>query len=109
MGWIHADMQVLPNDLRKLFDRALECRSDKEYFFKGRRLNRPFLDRFFTTGQSLFSSIIFQYRMTDIGATPVVFSKSLIHNFDLMPDDFAIEVFTYLAAKKKNMKLKGLV
>ena len=34
MGWIHADMQVSPNDLRKLFDQALSFNSDKEFFLK---------------------------------------------------------------------------
>ena len=42
--------------------------------------------------------------MTDIGATPVVFSKSLFNNLDVIPDDFAIEVFTYQLRKKIEIK-----
>jgi glycosyltransferase involved in cell wall biosynthesis len=106
LGWIHADMQVLPNELRKLFDYILLKGSNQKLFLKGRRFNRPLLDRFFTIGQSMFSSIIFLNKMWDIGATPVIFSKSLIDNFDLMPDDFSIELFTYLIAKRKDFQIK---
>ena len=106
LGWIHADMQVSPNDLRKFFDQVLKYSSVKEIFFKGRRLNRPLIDRFFTAGQSIFSSIIFQYRMRDIGATPVIFTRSLIDNYNKMPNDFAVELFTYLSAKKKKFLTK---
>ena len=106
LGWTHADMQVLPNDLRKLFDFAMLKNTNDKIFLKGRRLHRPFLDRFFTAGQSVFSSMIFLYKMYDIGATPVIFSKSLISNFNLMPDDFSIELFTYLTAKQKKFKIQ---
>ena len=106
LGWTHADMQVLPNDLKKLFDFAMLKNKNDKIFLKGRRLNRPFLDRFFTAGQSAFSSMIFLYKMYDIGAAPVIFSKSLINNFELMPDDFSIELFTYLIAKQKKFKIQ---
>ena len=106
LGWLHSDMQVHPNDLRPIFDFALANNSNQKLFLKGRRFNRPLLDRFFTIGQSMFSSIIFLNKMWDIGATPVIFSKSLIDNFDLMPDDFSIELFTYLIAKRKDFQIK---
>jgi len=44
--------------------------------------------------------------MSDIGASPLIFSKSLIENFDTMPDDFSIEVFTFFIAKKRNFYVK---
>ena len=106
LGWIHADMQVHPNDLRSIFDFALANNSNQKLFLKATRLSRPLIDRFFSFGQTVFSSIIFFYRMFDIGASPLVFSKFLIDNFDIMPDDFSIEVFTYLIAKKKKFHIK---
>jgi glycosyltransferase involved in cell wall biosynthesis len=106
LGWMHADMQVLPNDLRIFFDFLLIRKSDQKVFLKAKRLNRSLLDRFFTTCQSVISSIIFFLGMKDIGATPVIFSKSLIDSFDTMPNDFAIELFTYLTAKKKKFQIK---
>ena len=78
----------------------------KKLFLKATRLSRPLIDRFFSASQTIFSSIIFFYRMLDIGASPLVFSKFLIDNFDRMPDDFSIEVFTYLVAKKKKFHIK---
>ncbi len=106
LGWIHADMQVLPNDLRKIFNLVLLSGSNENIFVKGRRLKRTFIDHIFTIGQSIFSSLIFLNIMHDIGATPVIFSKSLISNFDEMPNDFSIEVFTYLIAKRKKFQVK---
>jgi hypothetical protein len=44
--------------------------------------------------------------MFDVGASPLIFSKMLIDDFDIMPDDFSIEVFIYLAAKKKKFQIK---
>ncbi len=106
LGWIHADMQVHPNDLRPIFDFALSNDSKEKIFLKARRTNRPFVDRFFAAGQTVFSSIVFFYKMFDIGASPLIFSKSLIDNYDKMTNDFSIEVFTYLMAKKKNFYIK---
>jgi polyisoprenyl-phosphate glycosyltransferase len=106
VGWIHADMQFPPNDLKRFFDFILSNDFNEKFFLKGKRLNRSLLERFFTAGQSVFSSIIFLYKMHDIGAAPVVFSKSLIDNFDSMPDDFSIEIFTYLTAKRKNFQIE---
>tara|TARA_B100000787_G_scaffold151749_1_gene124930 strand:- start:1476 stop:2186 length:711 start_codon:yes stop_codon:yes gene_type:complete len=106
LGWLHCDMQVHPNDLRPIFDFALANNSNQKLFIKATRLSRPLIDRFFSVSQTIFSSIIFFYRMPDIGASPLVFSKFLIDNFDIMPDDFSIEVFTYLIAKKKKFHIK---
>ena len=103
LGWIHADMQVHPNNLRPIFDFALSNKFKDKIFLKARRMNRPFVDRFFATGQTVFSSILFLYKMVDIGASPLIFSKSLIDNYDKMTNDFSIEVFTYLMAKKKKI------
>jgi len=106
LGWIHADMQVHPNDLRPIFDFALSNNFKEKIFLKARRMNRPFVDKFFAAGQTVFSSIVFFYKMFDIGASPLIFSKSLIDNYDKMTNDFSIEVFTYLMAKKKNFYIK---
>jgi len=106
VGWIHADMQFPPSDLKRFFDFILSNDFNEKFFLKGKRLNRSLIERFFTAGQSVFSSIIFLYKMHDIGAAPVVFSKSLIDNFDAMPDDFSIEIFTYLTAKRKNFQIE---
>lgn len=106
LGWIHADMQVHPNDLRPIFDFALSNNFKEKIFLKARRMNRPFVDKFFAAGQTVFSSIVFFYKMFDIGASPLIFSKSLIDNYDKMTNDFSIEVFTYLMAKKKKFYIK---
>ena len=99
VGWIHSDLQVCPSELRQFFNLALIHNSNQKFFIKASRLNRPFGDIFFATGQTIFSFIVFFYIMKDIGAAPLIFSKSLIDDYDKMPDDFAIEVFTFLIAR----------
>tara|TARA_X000000950_G_C13614712_1_gene536820 strand:- start:34 stop:744 length:711 start_codon:yes stop_codon:yes gene_type:complete len=106
IGWIHADMQAHPNELRQIFDSALSNKSDQKIFLKARRINRPFVDKFFAFNQKIFSFIVFFYIMSDIGASPLIFSRALIDNFDEMPDDFSVEVFTFLKAKKKNFYIE---
>ena len=85
-----------------IFDSALSNHSNRKLFLKASRVNRPFVDKFFAVNQTIFSFIVFFYKMSDIGASPLIFSKELIDNFDEMPNDFSIEVFTFLMAKKKN-------
>lgn len=106
VGWIHSDLQVCPSELRQFFNLALTHNSNQKFFIKASRSNRPFGDIFFATGQTIFSFIVFFYIMKDIGAAPLIFSKSLIDDYDKMPDDFAIEVFTFLIARKKNFHIK---
>ena len=38
-----------------------------------------------------------------MGASPVLFSKNLIKNIDDMPNDFSIELYTYIEAIKKRL------
>ena len=109
LGWIHADMQVFPNELRQFFDFAISNNIDQKFLLKASRTNRPLTDSFFATGQTIYSFVIFLFKMSDIGASPLIFSKSLIDNFDTMPDDFSIEVFTFFIAKKKNLILKDSI
>ena len=106
LGWIHADMQVFPNELRQFFDFAISNNIDQKFLLKASRTNRPLTDSFFATGQTIYSFVIFLFKMSDIGASPLIFSKSLIDNFDTMPDDFSIEVFTFFIEKKKKFNIK---
>lgn len=106
IGWIHADMQMPPEELYKFFDDALS-RGDDRFFFKGVRTNRSSLDMFFTNGQSLVNSIMFRQKIYDVGAIPVIFHRSLLDYFCIqdMPNDFSIELFIYLIALQNNFKI----
>ncbi len=100
-GWIHADMQIMPQELEKFFAYIMK-HNGKKLFLKGRRVNRSRSELFFTTGQSICSSVLFRTRLTDIGAVPVLFHRVLLDDLEIedMPDDFSIELYVYLQAKK---------
>ena len=106
IGWIHADLQVSPTELKKFLDYIEEVNKEDEIFIKGKRLNRGYLDLIFTAGQSLFNTILFGHKLQDIGAIPKIFSKNLIKDIDALPNDFSIELFVYLQAMKNNYIIK---
>lgn len=108
VGWIHADMQVKPRELVS-FIKFLENSHPKDkYFLKGYRKNRKVKDIIFTMGMTWFEFFVFQRRMYDIGAIPVLFHRSLIEDmyFHKAPYDFSIELYTYYQAQKKNFIIK---
>ena len=103
VGWAHADSQVMIDDLRKFFAFILYKNNNREILLKGKRNKRDIFDLFFTTGQGLFNSILFGKWLFDVGASPVLFSKNLIKKIDDMPNDFSIELYTYIEAIKKRI------
>lgn len=106
VGWIHADMQMPPEELMKFFDIILSSASDTHLFLKGIRTNRSILDRFFTNGQSIFNTILFGMKLYDVGAIPVIFHRSLIGKIEEMPNDFSIELYIYKEASLKGFEIK---
>ncbi|MDC3391884.1 glycosyltransferase family 2 protein [Candidatus Thioglobus sp.] len=103
VGWAHADSQVMIDDLRLFFAFILHKNNNREVLLKGKRNKRGLFDLFFTTGQGLFNTILFGKWLFDVGASPVLFSKNLIKNIDDMPNDFSIELYTYIEAIKKRL------
>lgn len=108
VGWVHADLQVPPSELKKFFDYIEGLESKNRLFIKGKRLNRSFFDLIFTAGQSVFNTILFGYRFQDIGAIPTIFSRTLVDDVEILPNDFSIELFLYLMAMKKNFIVKRI-
>ena len=108
IGWVHADLQVPPFELRKFFDYIAGVDSKNLLFVKGKRINRRFFDLIFTSGQSAFNTILFGYKLQDIGAIPTIFSKTLVDDIDALPNDFSIELFLYLQAMRSNFSVKRI-
>lgn len=100
IGWIHADLQMPPEELIRFFEEIGKHDPSDKLFLKGRRMNRSAFDRFFTIGQSVFNTCLFRTKLYDVGAIPVIFSKSLLNivNIDDMANDFSIELYVYKEA-----------
>lgn len=97
VGWIHADLQMPPEELVQFFDEIDKHTYKEKLFLKGRRTNRTVFDKIFTNGQSVFNTCLFGKKIYDVGAIPVLFSKSMLKEIkiDDMPNDFSIELYIY--------------
>lgn len=104
VGWLHADMQVSPDSMLE-FIKLNELSKETKKFYKGSRKNRKFIDNFFTFFMSVFSTLLFQTFLSDIGAIPVLFHRDLMNKLDNIPYDFSIETYVYYIAKKENYKI----
>ena len=104
VGWLHADMQVSPDSMLE-FIKLNELSNKEKVFYKGSRKNRKFIDNFFTFFMSVFSTLLFQTFLSDIGAIPVLFHRDLMNKLDNIPYDFSIETYVYYIAKKENYKI----
>ena len=100
IGWIHADLQVPPEELMQFFDEIERNSPRGKLFLKGRRTNRSLFDLFFTNAQSVFNTCLFWRKMYDVGAVPVLFNKELLaeSSIDDMANDFSIELYIYKEA-----------
>ena len=108
IGWIHADLQISVNELKKFFDAVLNSDDRKEVLLKGRRHKRSLSLLFFTVGQGLFSSMLFGKWLFDLAATPVIFTESLLVNIEKMPNDFSIDIFIHVEAIKKGFEIERI-
>lgn len=105
IGWIHADLQMPPEELIAFMEYAQENGQCGKLFMKGIRTNRKIFDRFFTVGQSVFNTLLFRTRLYDIGAIPVLFHRDLLERFDKIPYDFSLELYVYMMAKKHGYQI----
>ena len=107
VGWLHADLQIPPEALIPFFDYVLSS-STENCFLKGNRSNRSIFDNFFTFGQSVFNTLLFRSFIHDVGAIPVLFSRNLFSQIriDEFPNDFSIELYVYVQAKKQHFCIK---
>lgn len=106
VGWLHADLQVSPNELDKLIEYLESQNFEGCFFLKGNRKNRSLFDCFFTFCMTIYEFFVFHKKMNDIGAIPVLFNRELMNNFKNIPNDFSIELYAYYIAKCNNYQIK---
>lgn len=100
IGWIHADLQIPPEELVQFFDEVEQQPKSARLFLKSCKEVRSAYEQFFTNGLSVFSTLLFRIKLYDITGIPVLFSRSLIDKvpIDDMPNDFSIELYIYVKA-----------
>ena len=106
VGWMHADLQTSPEYLIQIDEYLSTLKTNQKIFIKGKRRNRANVDVFFSVGMSLFESIIFGKKMTEINAQPTIFSRVLLDEFINPPLDFMLDLFAYHKAVSHGYKQK---
>lgn len=97
LGWIHADLQYEPSTIVDLMNYIPD---NENWFIKGLRRKRSFVDSFFTFGMSLFESFIFRAFLWDINAQPTLLPRSLYNKWMNPPIDFSLDLYSYILAIK---------
>lgn len=106
MGWTHADLQTDPLDYLKVI-KAIDDAPDERWFIKGKRFGRPLVDVLFTSGMSIFETLLMGKRMSDINAQPTVFPRDFYNTWhNDAPYDFALDLFVYYRAKQERLPVK---
>ena len=108
IGWTHADLQIPLNTLLEATKIAENTSLGKEnYYIRGRRITRPyFIDKVFTLLMGIYTSIVHFGLYWDITGLPVVTNKKFIKEIiNEAPNGFALDVYTYVKAKKNKSKV----
>jgi glycosyltransferase involved in cell wall biosynthesis len=100
VGWIHADLQYSLIDSLKNLDKI----EKNVKFIKGKRRGRSIVQNLLSGNMSLFESLLFGQILYDINAQPTIFYKDLLKYMPNMPDDFSIDLYTYVIARRFKFK-----
>ena len=104
VSYAHGDLQTDLEDVYKAYKFFISSNLENKYI-KGSRKKRSALDMLFTFFMSLINSILFRKILHDIHGQPNLFEKSLIKNFDFLPDDMSLDLYMMLNAKINNYKI----
>lgn len=101
LGWIHADLQY---SLTEVVNNLNKIPSDTKYI-KGKRRGRSIFQNFISLNMSVVESFLFKHVLYDINAQPTIFHKDLYQNLINLPNDFSIDLYSYVIAKKTGAKI----
>lgn len=105
LGWTHADMQTDPRDISQAWKMVKQTNFSPDVYVKGERRGRPLADVFFTAGMSIFESLYLGTNLWDINAQPNIFHQSFFHSWTSPPFDFALDLYVYYLARKKQLNV----
>ncbi len=108
IGWIHADMQLAIEEVEQFLDFMNTYNGKEKLFLKGTRHNRSLTDYVFTYSQGIFDSILFGTWLFDISAIPAFFDRSLLSEMKNVPNDFSIEIYMYVLARRNGFRVERL-
>jgi len=102
IGWIHGDLQFDFDKLENTVEFFEKANNKDLIFYKGVRIGRNKIDRFFSYFMGIFGSLVMNYNFYEINAQPTIFNKDLIKNAKNVPNDFRFDTYIYWLALKNN-------
>ncbi len=105
IGWCHADLQTEPADVYSSYLKNKDLLQKDNCVVKGLRKNRNIYDSVFTFGMSVVASLVFFSKINDINAQPKLFPKSFLKCLNDYPNDFSLDLFFLIMAKKNNYQI----
>jgi glycosyltransferase involved in cell wall biosynthesis len=108
LAWTHADMQTDPGDALRGLELFRRSPHPQRLFVKGRRHGRRLGDVVFTTGMSIFESVLFMRRLWDINAQPTMFGRSFFTTWKNPPSDFSLDLFAYASARAAGLSVERI-
>ena len=105
IGWTHADMQTDPSDVLKALDIIEEQGAKPTVYVKGLRRGRRLVDEIFTTGMSIFETVLLGVRLWDINAQPNIFHRSFFETWIDPPHDFSLDLFGLYQARVQGLQV----
>lgn len=101
VGWIHADLQYSLIDSLEFLNHA----DNNKIYIKGRRKGRSLFQNCISANMSLFETLLFGHLLYDINAQPTIFHKNMLLDMADAPNDFSIDLYSYVVAKKCKFKI----
>lgn len=101
IGWIHADLQY------SIFEVIAELHKlpEKSEYIKGKRRGRTLFQNFISLNMSIFETLMFKSLVYDINAQPTLFRRNFLAQLKDMPNDFSIDLYSYVMAKKSKINI----
>jgi glycosyltransferase involved in cell wall biosynthesis len=106
VGWTHADLQSDPFDVIHALLLLESTLVSENVFIKGRRKNRALMSVFFTSGMSVFETVLFRMQLYDINAQPTIIRRDFLEELQSAPTDFSFDLHAYVTAKKQGLSVK---
>ena len=99
VSWCHSDLEIEPIYNYEAFIKNIKNLENKKCIIKGLRKKRSVMDIFFTTGMSLFTSLVFMKKLTDVNAQPKIFPRHFLSLLKNPPNDFSLDLYLLVVAR----------
>lgn len=107
----HSDNECDPSDIIRAIKTYSKEQNNNMILVKGERIDRlsngwSYFDIFISTGMSVFESLLFRMKLYDIHAQPVLFHKTFQKFMKNPPNDFMLDLYMMVIAKKNKIPIK---